>query len=86
MTKLSAAATRMHDLILELDPLSDDCRLKLADLQVQMDAACDRQEITLNEWKELVDWATQLRDRCAGSGGGRVKHAMDASHNSDSIH
>lgn len=81
MTKLSAEARRIQDLILQLDPTRNDCRLKLADLQVHMDAACDRQEITLNEWKELVDWASQLREVCASSSATRGKNSVGTSLN-----
>ena len=66
MHSLSLAARRIETQILQLDRLGDDARNVLAHLRAQMDGACDRLEITLAEWRVLVELITGARSQCDG--------------------
>lgn len=67
MSALSPTAHQIHDLTLLLDPAALDCRMKIADLRERMDAACAQQEISLHEWRALVDAVARVRSLCEGA-------------------
>jgi hypothetical protein len=71
MTNVSTKARSLEALILQLDANAHDCRLKIAALREEMDGACDRQEISLSEWRSLVDAVSHTRSLCEGANDAR---------------
>lgn len=67
MTMLSPEARRLADLIRQLDATDNDCRIKISDLRARMDGLCDRNDISLGEWRLLVDSITVVRSLCEGA-------------------
>lgn len=67
MEEQSVEASRIEALVLQLEPTSPDARAQIALLRAQMDAACDRKEMTLHEWRRLVDLITSVRAQCEGA-------------------
>ncbi len=64
---LSPAALDIEARIALLDPASEDARLKVAELRTQLDAAWDTQQITLHDWRALVDRLADVRGQCEGA-------------------
>lgn len=67
MEEHSLEASRIEALVSRLDPAAPDARAQIALLRSQMDAACDRKEMTLSEWRRLVDLITAVRAQCEGA-------------------
>lgn len=63
----SPNARELETLILLIDPVNHDARAHIAGLRDRMDQACERQQITLAEWRSLVDLITGVRSQCEGA-------------------
>ncbi len=50
--------------ILQLDPAAKDCRLKILELRRTMDGLCDHGEITIAQWRQLLDRISTVQARC----------------------
>lgn len=67
MEPFSSHARRFETLITQVDPVSDDARAAIAALREQIDEAYERHDLTLAEWRALVELVTGVRSRCAGA-------------------
>lgn len=53
--------------ILKIDPAAHDCRLKVADVRRQTDAACDVGHISMAQWRYLLDRVAAIQARCVAT-------------------
>lgn len=58
---------QLQSMILDLDPMSHDCQIKIADIRHLMDAACDSRTITISQWRTLLENISLLRSRSGGA-------------------
>ena len=67
MDPFSFNVRQCETLIMQVDPVSADARAAIAALREQMDVAYERNDITLAEWRALVELVTAVRSQCAGA-------------------
>ena len=51
--------------VLQIDPDAHDCRLKIMDLRRVMDQACDHGNITITQWRALLDRVAAIQAKFA---------------------
>lgn len=56
--------SELEESVLQLDPSARDCRTKIGELRKAMDGLCDRGEITVSQWRQLLDQIATVQSRC----------------------
>ena len=57
--------SELESSVLQLDPEGRDCKLKIIDLRRVMDQACDHGNITITQWRTLLDRVAEIQAKCA---------------------
>lgn len=50
--------------LLNLDGKNPNCKKKILEFRREMDSACDRGDITLKEWRALVEKVSVIQEQC----------------------
>ncbi|MCE3607572.1 hypothetical protein LXA47_28795 [Massilia sp. P8910] len=59
-----AALSALEAEVLQLDPTAHACRIEIADMRRRMDEACDIGEISLSQWRVLLDRVAAVQAKC----------------------
>ena len=55
----------LEKMLAEIDPVSLDCRVQIAQLRRHMDEACDVGKISIKQWRALLDRVADVQSKCA---------------------
>lgn len=66
--------SELESSLLRIDPEANDCRIRITDLRRAMDEACDQGNITITQWRSMLDRIANLQSRCPSSSGSMLRN------------
>lgn len=60
----STSFIELENAVLQLDASAPNCRLKIAELRIEMDKFCDEGIITILQWRVLLDRVALVQSKC----------------------
>lgn len=63
----SDVVIELENSIRQLNPSVEGCRAKIIEIRRAMDALCDQGELSISEWRVLLDRTSAIQAQCAGT-------------------